>query len=89
MKAPSKFWPSDSRSHTLALLPRRQRTHRHQHVFFSHDERGGVESGQFKTVAVGDGVGRAGFNAVAAEDAAVVIDVVDLGAAPRYSRQLQ
>ena len=32
-------------------------------------------------MAVGDGVGGAGFDAVAAEDAAVVVDVVDLGVA--------
>ena len=32
-------------------------------------------------MAVGDGVGGAGFHAIAAEDAAVVIDVVDLGVA--------
>ncbi len=37
--------------------------------------------GQLEAVAVGDGVGGAGLHAVAAEDAAVVVDVVDLGVA--------
>ena len=32
-------------------------------------------------MTVGDGVGGAGLNAVAAEDAAIVVDVVDLGVA--------
>ena len=53
----------------------------HQHVFLAHDQGGGVEAGQLEAVAVGDGVGGAGFDAVAAEDAAVVVDVVDLGVA--------
>src|ERR1039457_2917479 len=66
---------------TWALLRRRQRAHRHQHVFLAHDEIGGVQGGKLEAVAVGDGVGGAGFNAVAAEDAAVVVDVVDLGIA--------
>src|SRR5579872_6734441 len=30
---------------------------------------------------MGDGIGRAGFDAISAEDAAVVVDVVDLGIA--------
>ena len=41
----------------------------------------GVVGGQLEAVAVGDGVCRAGLDAIAAEDAAVVIDVVDLGVA--------
>jgi hypothetical protein len=53
--------------------------HRHQQVFLAHDEGGGVETGEFEAVAVGDGVGGAGLDTVAAEDAAVVVDVVDLG----------
>ena len=63
------------------LLGRGQRFDRQEHVFFAHDEVGGVEGGQLEAVAVGDGVGGAGFNTVAAEDAAVVVDVVDLGVA--------
>ena len=53
--------------------------HRDQQVFLAHDEGGGVEAGEFEAVAVSDGVGGAGFDTVAAEDAAVVVDVVDLG----------
>jgi hypothetical protein len=60
-----------------------QRRERHQHVFFAHDEIGGVQRGQLEAVAVGDGVGGTGFNAVSAENAAVVVDVVDLGVALR------
>ena len=60
---------------------RRQGAERHQHVFLAHHQVGGVQRGQLETVAVGDGVGGAGFNAIAAEDAAVVVDVVDLGVA--------
>jgi hypothetical protein len=63
------------------LFCRRQRRDRHQHVFLAHDQIGSVQRGQLETVTVGDGVGGAGFNAVAAEDAAVVIDVIDLGVA--------
>ncbi len=48
-------------------------------IFLAHDESGGVEAGQFEAVSVGDGVGGAGLDTVAAEDAAVVVDVVDLG----------
>jgi hypothetical protein len=54
---------------------------RHQHVFFAHDQIGGVQAGEFESVTMGNGVGGAGLDAVAAEDAAVVIDVVDLGIA--------
>ena len=63
------------------LFCRRQRAHRHQHVFLAHDQVGGVQRGQLEAVSVGDGVGGAGFDTVAAEDAAVVVDVVDLGVA--------
>jgi len=55
--------------------------HRHQQVFLAHDETRGVEAREFEAMTVGDGVGGAGFDTVAAEDAAVVVDVVDLGVA--------
>ena len=54
---------------------------RHQQVFLAHDQGGRVQAGQLEAVAVGDGVRGAGLDAVAAEDAAVVVDVVDLGVA--------
>src|SRR5208283_3552295 len=41
------------------------------------------QGGQLKAVAVSDRVGGAGLNAITAEDAAVVVDVVDLGVALR------
>ncbi len=52
-----------------------------QHLLLAHDECGGVVGGQFKVVTVGDGVGGAGLDTVSAEDAAVVVDVVDGGVA--------
>jgi hypothetical protein len=60
----------------------RERWHcRNKQVFLTHDERCGVEAGEFEAVAVGDGVSRASLDAVPAKDAAVVVDVVDLGVA--------
>jgi len=54
---------------------------RNEKVFFAHDESRGIEARKFKTVAMGNGVGGAGLDTVAAEDASVVVDVVDLGVA--------
>src|SRR5580704_10795288 len=50
-----------------------------EQLLFAVDQVAGVVGGQLKTVAVRNGVGGTGFHAIAAEDAAVVIDVVDLG----------
>jgi len=63
------------------LFCRSQSAHRHQHVLFAHDKVGGVEGGEFEAVSVSDGVCWTGLNAIAAKDAAVVIDVVHLGVA--------
>src|SRR5579859_2068309 len=52
-----------------------------QHLFFAIDQTGGVEGGNLEAVAVSNGVGGAGLDAVAAEDAAVVVNVIDLGIA--------
>src|ERR1700722_3507529 len=52
-----------------------------QEVFFPHNQGGSVETGEFEAVAMRDGVGGTGFDAVAAEDASVVVDVVDLSVA--------
>ena len=54
-----------------------------QQLFLAVDQRVGVVGGDFKIVAVGNGVAGAGFHAIAAEDAAVVVDVVNLGVALR------
>src|SRR5208282_770471 len=54
-----------------------------QQLFLAVNKRVGVVGGDFKTVAVGDGVTRASFHAIAAEDAPVVIDIIDLGIALR------
>src|SRR5206468_4334677 len=50
-----------------------------EQLLFAVDQVAGVERGQLETMAVRDGVGGAGLDAIAAEDATVVIDVVDLG----------
>jgi hypothetical protein len=55
--------------------------HGYQQSFFAINQVAGIERRQFKAMAVGDGVSGAGFNAIAAEDAAVVVDVIDLGVA--------
>ena len=52
-----------------------------QHLLLAHHEVGSIKACQFKTVAVRDGVGRTRFHAVSAENAAVIVDVVDLGVA--------
>src|SRR5271157_334220 len=54
---------------------------RREHILFAFDQRGSIEAGDFKSVAVRNGVGGAGFHAIPAENAAVVIDVVNLGVA--------
>src|SRR6266404_3221363 len=55
--------------------------HRRQHLLFAIDKVCGIQRGNLKSVPVGDRVGRTSLHAVSAEDAAVVIDVIDLGVA--------
>ena len=50
-----------------------------EELFLAIDHGVDVVGREFETVAVGDGVGGAGLDAIAAENAARVIDVVDLG----------
>ena len=57
----------------------RIRRNLHQQGFFAIDEVARIERGEFEAVAVRDGVRGAGFNAITAEDAAVIVDVIDLG----------
>src|SRR5882724_7831222 len=52
-----------------------------QHLFFAVNQIAGTKCGNFKTMSMGDGIGRASFYAVSAENAPVVINVVDLGVA--------
>src|SRR5215471_1592680 len=54
-------------------------TYRNQKFLFPVHQVAGIEGRQLKAVAVRDGIGGTGFHAVAAEDAAVVVDVIDLG----------
>ena len=50
-------------------------------MLFAVDQRRGVVAGKLETMAVRDRVGWASLDAIAAENAAIVIDVVDLGVA--------
>jgi hypothetical protein len=52
-----------------------------EQVFLAHNQIGGVQRGEFEAVAMGDGIGGARLDAIATEDAAVVVYVVDLGVA--------
>lgn len=56
---------------------------RDQQRFFAIDKIAGIKRREFETVAVGDSVRGAGFYAIAAEDAAIVVNVIDLGIAFR------
>src|SRR5437773_2422033 len=60
---------------------RMRRADRHEKLFLAIDKVRGVERGELEAVAVRDGVGGASLDAVSAEDAAVVIDVVHRGVA--------
>src|ERR1700687_1078392 len=50
-----------------------------QHLLLAVHQIAGVEGRQLKSMAVSNRVGGGTFHAIAAENAAVVIDVVDLG----------
>src|SRR5262245_64385671 len=50
-----------------------------QHLFLAIDQTCGIERSQLKSVAVRNGIGGARLNAVAAEDASIVVDVINLG----------
>src|SRR5215831_12153040 len=52
-----------------------------QHHLLAVHQIGRAEGRQFKSVAVCDRISRAGLNTVSAEDATVVVDVIDLGVA--------
>src|SRR5947207_14481421 len=57
----------------------RARRNRHQHLLLAVNQGGGVVAGDLESVSMGDGVGGAGLYAVAAKNATVVIDIVNLG----------
>ena len=64
---------------------------RRQHLLFADNQRRGVVARDFKAVAMRDRVGRASFHTVAAEDAARIVDVVNLriALAARNSQSLR
>jgi len=49
-----------------------------QHLLFAVNQIAGIEGGQLKSVAVGDGVGGAGLHTITAEYASIIVDVIDL-----------
>jgi len=51
---------------------------RGQHLLFAVNQIAGIEGGQLKSVAVGDGVGGAGLHTITAEYASIIVDVIDL-----------
>ena len=53
----------------------------YKHLLFGVDESRGVITRQLETVTVRDGVCGTGFDAISAEDAAIVVNVIDLGVA--------
>ena len=57
-----------------------------EHLLFAVDERGGIVAGELEAMAMSDRVSWTGFNAIAAENTAIVIDVVDLGVAFRTAK---
>src|SRR5689334_8840441 len=65
----------------LLKAARRARRQRSEPVRLALEQGGGVEAGGLESMPVGDGVGGTGLDTVPAEDAARVIDVVDLGVA--------
>jgi hypothetical protein len=54
---------------------------RSQHLLLAHDQIGRVKARQLESVSVRDSVRRACLDAISAENAAVVVDVVNLGVA--------
>src|SRR5277367_2264277 len=59
---------------------------RNQHVFLTHDQGRRVQTGQLEAVTVCNCVRGTGLDAVSAEDAPVVVDVVDLGVDRKSTR---
>src|SRR5437868_779715 len=57
----------------------RARRNRDQHLLLAVNQGGGVVAGDLESVSMGNGVGGARLHAIAAKDATVVIDVVNLG----------
>ena len=58
-----------------------------QHLFLAVDQVAGVKARDFEAVPVGDRIRRTSLDAVSAEDASIVVDVINLGVAlrPAYS----
>src|ERR1017187_7691901 len=66
----------------VCLIEDRIRTHvgwhRSEHLFFAINQIGRVESREFKSMTVGDGIGGASLDAISTENATVIVDVVNL-----------
>src|SRR5215470_17551540 len=61
--------------------PLRSGRNRRQHILLALNQRSRIVTGGLKAVPVGNRIGGARLYAIAAEDTAVVIDVVDAGVA--------
>jgi len=69
----------------LGLIEYRIRSHvcrpGGEHLLLAVDQVAGVKAREFEAVSVGDGIRGTGLDAVSAENASVVVDVVNLGVA--------
>ena len=61
---------------------------RREQLLFAIDQVRGIEGRQLEPVAMGNRIRRAGFHAISAKNAAVVINVIDLGVAFRATDPL-
>ena len=52
-----------------------------EHLLLAVNQIAGIKGGQLKAVAMRDGIGGAGLDTIAAKNAAIVVDVIDLGVA--------
>ena len=59
------------------------RRRRREQLLFAKDQIRRIERGQLESMAVRDGISRASLDAISAKNAAVVVDVIDLGIAFR------
>jgi len=80
---PIRKWPDFPNGSGLLRLFRGGSRERLQQLFLAVNEGVGIVGGYLEIVAVGDGIAGASFHTIAAENAAVVVDVINLGVALR------
>ena len=69
--------------HVETLVASKVRGSRRQQLVLAIDQVRGIHRCQFEPVTVGNSIGRAGLDTIAAKNAAVIVDVVDLRIALR------